>query len=224
MTVQPSDTSAPNRPAFAPATSTWRSRDGALVAIRPTHPSDAGIAQQFVLTLSPQAGYYRFMGAVRELTPLMLERFVRIDQACEVALVATTSQSGRTRLLGECRYAVCRGSDDCEFAVAVLDAWQRRGLGERLLSELIGIARIRGVRAMIGDVLAANTAMLGLALKLGFTVSASGEDWSMRQVALALRPIPRMSRDTEHTSAVKMSTCAGLDPWAPAFPEVMVRR
>jgi acetyltransferase len=83
---------------------------------------------------------------------------------------------------------VCPGSDYCEFAVAVLDAWQRRGLGERLLSELIGIARDRGLTAIIGDVLAANAAMLGLARKLGFSVSASSEERSMRRVSLALRP------------------------------------
>jgi acetyltransferase len=169
----------------------WSS-DGAVVTIRPTRPSDASITQQFVRELSPQARYFRFMGTVRELTPRMLERFVRIDHACEAALVAITSRDGNKRQLGECRYAVCPGSDQCEFAVAVLDAWQRRGLGERLLSELIGIARRRGLRMMIGEVLASNAAMLGLALKLGFDVSDSSEGWSMRRVSLALGSPPRM--------------------------------
>ena len=72
----------------------------------------------------------------------------------------------------------------------MLDGWQRRGLGERLLSELIGVARNRGLRAMSGDVLASNAAMLRLALKLGFNVSASSEEWSMRHLSLALRPTP----------------------------------
>jgi len=146
--------------------------------------------QQFVGALSPEARYCRFMGAVRELTPQMLERFVRIDELNQVALVAVTSRDGRTFQLGECRYAVCPGSDDCEFAVAVLDEWQQRGLGERLLSELIAVARNRGLRAMIGDVLASNAAMLGLALKFGFNVSASSEGWSVRHVSLALQPTP----------------------------------
>ena len=175
---------------MAPTICNWRSPDGALVTIRPTRPTDASIAQQFVRELSPEARYFRFMGAVRELTPQMLERFVRIDQLNQVALVAVTSRAGRTFQLGECRYAVCPGSDDCEFAVAVLDGWQRRGLGERLLSELIAIARNRGLRAMIGDVLASNAAMLGLALKFGFNVSPSSEGWSVRHVSLALRATP----------------------------------
>jgi len=166
----------------------WRSPDGAVVTLRPTRASDAELVQQFVRELSPEARRLRFMGAVRELTPRMLERLVRIDHTREAAVIATTSRGGRTCQLGECRYAVCPGSDNCEFAVAVLDPWQRRGLGERLLSELIGIARDRGLGAMIGDVLASNAAMLGLALKLGFSVSPGRGDWSMRRVSLELRP------------------------------------
>ena len=182
--------SAPVRVQLASTVTSWRTPDGAPVTIRPTRPSDASIMQQFVRALSPEARYCRFMGAVRELTPQMLERFVRVDQLSEVALVAVTSRGGRTLQLGECRYAVCPGSDDCEFAVAVLDEWQQRGLGERLLSELIAVARNRGLRAMIGDVLASNAAMLGLALKFGFNVSASSEGWSVRHVSLALQPTP----------------------------------
>ena len=182
--------SAPVRVQLASTVTSWRTPDGAPVTIRPIRPSDASIMQQFVRALSPEARYGRFMGAVRELTPQMLERFVRIDELNQVALVAVTSRDGRTFQLGECRYAVCPGSDDCEFAVAVLDGWQRRGLGERLLSELIAIARNRGLRAMIGDVLASNAAMLGLALKFGFNVSASSEGWSVRHVSLALQPTP----------------------------------
>jgi acetyltransferase len=146
------------------------------------------MAQRFVRALSPEAKYFRFMGAVRELAPQALQRYVGVDHAHEVALAALTSRDGRDWQLGECRYAVGPGGDECEFALAVLDEWQRRGLGERLLSELIGIARIRGLRSVVGDVLAANAAMLRLALKLGFSVSASSEEWSMRRVSLSFWP------------------------------------
>jgi acetyltransferase len=193
MTIHRSDWSAPDPVHLPPGPSRWRSPDGAVVTIRPTRPGDARIAQQFVRDLSPQASHFRFMGVVRELAPHMLERFVVVDQVSEVALAAVVTCGGQTRQLGECRYAVCPDVDNCEFAVAVLDTWQRRGLGERLLSELIGIARNRGLKAMIGDVLASNAAMLGLALKLGFNVRSCREEWSMKHVSLALGPTPRAS-------------------------------
>ena len=188
MTFRRSQQLAPNRVYAPPAISSWQSPDGAVVTIRSTRPDDASIAQNFVRGLSPEARYFRFMGTVRELTPQMLSRFVGIDTASEVALAAVTSQDGRQRQLGECRFAVCPGGHDCEFAIAVSDAWQRQGLGQRLLSELIGIARLRGLRAVFGEVFATNAAMLALALKLGFRISASSEGWSVRRVSLALLP------------------------------------
>jgi len=195
MTFQRSDPFARNRVVAVPAASTWLSPDGAVVTIRPTRPDDATIARDFVRELSAEARHCRFMGAVREFTPQLLTRFVQIDHAREVALVAVATQAGRTRQLGECRYALFASGRDCEFAVAVLDSWQRRGLGQRLMSNLIAIARVRGLRAMIGDVFATNTAMLGLALKLGFRVDASVEGWSIRRVSLTLLPRSRIDRE-----------------------------
>jgi acetyltransferase len=126
------------------------------------------------------------MGALRELTPQTLRRFVSVDNEREVALVAVTEENGRMRQLGECRYAACADGDSCEFAVAVLDAWQRRGLGRRLMSELIHIASIRGFAAIIGEVLTNNSSMLALASKLGFEVSPSSDEYSVNHVSLAL--------------------------------------
>jgi acetyltransferase len=127
MILQRFDPRACNRAVTVPAASTWLSPDGGVVTIPPTRPDDPGITQEFVRELSPEARYCRFMGAVGELTPRMLRRFVQIDHAREVALVAVATQAGWTRQLGKCRYALFAGGRDCEFAVAVLDAWQRRG-------------------------------------------------------------------------------------------------
>jgi len=72
----------------------------------------------------------------------------------------------------------------CTALVAIASRGDR-DLGERLLSQLIGVAQIRGLKSMIGDVLEFNAAMLALALELGFNVGASGEHWSVRRVSLA---------------------------------------
>ena len=44
--------------------------------------------------------------------------------------------------------------ESVDFALAIADAWQRCGLGRRLMTLLIDCARQRGYRAMIGDILA----------------------------------------------------------------------
>jgi len=72
MALRRSDPVARNRVMAVPATSTWESPGGAAVAIRPTRLDDTSIAQDFVPELSAEPRHYRFMRAVRELTPQML--------------------------------------------------------------------------------------------------------------------------------------------------------
>jgi acetyltransferase len=57
---------------------------------------------------------------------------------------------------------------NAEVAVVVADAWQRRGIGTRLLRALAHHAS--GYEALRGLILAENRAMLALARRLGFRV------------------------------------------------------
>jgi GNAT superfamily N-acetyltransferase len=61
-----------------------------------------------------------------------------------MALIATVRQEGREVEIGVARYVVTPGSDSCEFAMAVDDAWQGTGVAGILMLELIaGGARAR---------------------------------------------------------------------------------
>jgi acetyltransferase len=67
----------------------WELPDGRTVTIRPIRPEDAEREQQFVISMSDESKYYRFMDTIRELTQTMLVRFTQIDYDREMALVAT---------------------------------------------------------------------------------------------------------------------------------------
>jgi acetyltransferase len=54
------------------------------------------------------------------------------------------------------------------------------------MSLLIDVARARGIREMIGHVLAENRRMLDLCSALGFAVSPAPGDPTVRRVTLAL--------------------------------------
>jgi acetyltransferase len=154
----------------------WQLPDGTDIIIRPIRPEDAKIEDDFVRNLSDQAKYFRFMQALHELTPTMLIRFTQIDYDREMAFVAVTHQDNKEVELGVARYAINPDGQTCEFAIVVADDWQHRGFGHKLMQSLMDSARARGLKTMVGEVLANNTNMLKLVQKLGFDLKVSAED------------------------------------------------
>lgn len=142
--------------------------DGAEIVIRPIRPQDAAIEQDFVRGLSDDSRYNRFMGQLRELAPRKLQYLTEIDYDRHMALIATVLRDGREVEIGVARYIVTPGSDGCEFAVAVDDAWQGTGVAGLLMLDLIGAARGRELKTMEGFVLSSNHKMLKFCRQLGF--------------------------------------------------------
>jgi acetyltransferase len=166
----------------------WATPDGERLMIRPIRPEDADQHGAFFHRLSPQDIRYRFFTAMRELSLEQMARLTQIDYDREMAFIATLEDQGAEREIGVVRYITNPDGESCEFALAVADEWQRRGLGRRMMTLLIDVARARGLREMIGHVLAENRGMLGLAESLGFVSGESSEGPQVRRVLLVLQP------------------------------------
>jgi acetyltransferase len=149
-----------------------RVRDGHVVKVRPIRPEDAERELRFFNGMSAQSRYQRFMQYMRELTPRMLARFTQLDYDRELALVALWQ--GDFVAVG--RYAPNADGVTAEFALAVADAWQGKGLGHALLERLCDAARRAGHTALVGHILEANRDMLALASHLGFVETARSGD------------------------------------------------
>jgi acetyltransferase len=160
--------------------------DGTAVSIRPIRPEDGELVKQGFAQLSAESRYFRFMNVLSEMPQNMLVRFTQLDYDKEMGLLAIASVGGKDEELGIARYVINADGEDCEFALVVLDAWQQRGIGTRLMLALMDAARGRGLKMMQGDVLANNPRMLKLLTNLGFTVTPSEEDPSLRRAVREL--------------------------------------
>ena len=160
--------------------------DGTEITIRPIRPEDAEMEQQFVRNLSEESKYFRFISTVRELPQRMLVRFTQIDYDREMALVAVTRQNDQDVQIGVARYVINASGDSCEFAVAIADDWQKRGIGGRLMVSLMDAAREKGLRRIEGDVLTANGNMLRFVQKLGFEALPNEEDPDLKRCVRSL--------------------------------------
>ena len=160
--------------------------NGTDLVIRPIRPEDAEMEQSFVRALSEQTKYFRFMQAIKELTPEMLVRFTQIDYDREMALIAVVVQEHEDVEVGVARYMSRPGGEACEFAIVISDDWHNQGIGARLMRSLMRNARQRGFRIMEGEVLSANPRMLTLMQSLGFRIERDKADPGIKLVMKVL--------------------------------------
>ena len=89
-------------------------------------------------------------------------------------------------MLGVARLTMETANEEqAEFAILVRDAYQRKGIGSKLMDALIKAARDRHVREIYGHVLAANPGMTRFAESLGFDILPS-DDPDVRRLVLRL--------------------------------------
>lgn len=144
-------------------------RDGMKVHLRPIVPEDEPLLHEAVASMSERTVYFRFFSPIKRMSDALAHRLAVVDYSDRFALVATTSKpNGKERIVGVARYDRAHGTDVAEVAVAVIDEFQRRGLGRALLAELARVARVHGIKTFTLIVLPENREMLGLLRKMGW--------------------------------------------------------
>ena len=172
-------------------------RDGARLLIRPIRAADADALVDLHARLSADTIYRRYFGVRPHLLPGDVERFTRVDGRARFALVATRGSD----LVAVARYEGQPGVSSAEIAVVVDDALQHQGVGRLLLERLVDVAHEAGLATLAADVLAGNTAMLGLlgTLDLPRRTERNGDTVT---VLLTLTrdelPVPRRVRARRH--------------------------
>lgn len=163
----------------------WPMKGGGLYTVRPIHPDDAEMLQEFVRGMSEESRYFRFASTLPELPARMLARYTLIDYDREMALVAVVKQrhtaedgtvSERERIIAVSRYITNPDQSTCEFSLAVADDMAGQGLGSRMMLAICDVARARGLTQIIGLILSNNSRMLRLMQSLGFVIGPFPED------------------------------------------------
>jgi ribosomal protein S18 acetylase RimI-like enzyme len=119
--------------------------------------------------MSERSVYFRFFSPMKRLPDALAHRLAVVDYNDRFAVVGTTHKpGGKERIVGVARYDRVVGTDVAETAVAVVDEFQRRGLGSALLAILAKVASDHGIKTFTLIVLPENQQMLGLLRKMGW--------------------------------------------------------
>ena len=169
----------------------WRNPRGEQFVLRPILPQDKPLLQDFHAALSPRSRRFRFHGAVNGLSTQALAYLSEVDPSKHLALVVTYVDEGVETIVADARYVVDETGRGGEFAIAVADLWQRRGIASRALDGLCKAARLDGLDWLWGEVLEDNDAMLALMSRCGFCRSTQGADGIVRVERRVARPAAR---------------------------------
>jgi GNAT superfamily N-acetyltransferase len=161
--------------------------DGARLRVRPIVPADRGPLADAFERLSDHSRHQRFLGPKARLSTRELDYLTDVDHVTHEALVAIDETTGD--IVGVGRYATGHGGGVvADMALAVADAWQRRGIGHGLAVRLVERARANGIARLTGTTLADNMRARSLLERLGFRVCAAGG--GVLEVALDVPPAP----------------------------------
>jgi L-amino acid N-acyltransferase YncA len=157
-------------------------RDGSEVLIRAVRPEDKPLFVEGFSQLSDQSVYRRFLQPRDPLSVRELAFFTEIDHVDHEAIGALAGGQG----VGVARYV--RYADRphmAEAAVTVVDAWQGRGLGGKLLRRLTARATENRIRVFCATLFAENDAMLALFEQLG-AVTVKRRDGAVLEIGVEL--------------------------------------
>ena len=163
--------------------------DGATVQIRVVRPDDAARLERMFYQLSPESIFRYFFLPVPQQPQwaARLGEVARADGVDHGALVALVDGE----VVGVARYDRDAASEQAEFALLIVDAWQQRGLGKRLLGRMVQEARRHGVYTFVADILGENRRALRLVAALFATVQPQwyGRECLIHAPTATLRPV-----------------------------------
>jgi len=150
----------------------WQLKDGTSVTVRPIRPEDEPLLVKFHRTLSEESVYFRYFHLMTLSHRIAHERLTRIcfvDYDREMALVVDKKdEDGSHEVLAAGRLSKSHSANEAEFAMLVSDAYQKQGIGTKLLEQLVQIGRDEGLDCITAEILHENRAMQRVCEKTGF--------------------------------------------------------
>lgn len=148
----------------------WTLPDGITLLLRPVKPEDAPLIEEMYASVSEEAFHGRFFQANKKTSTGMHIRQCSVDYDREMGIVAETKENDKRRIVGFGMLITEPSQKSGEYAILIHDDYQGKGLGYKLVDVLIGIAQDKGLKEILGYVLAKNRKMHNVCKMLGFTV------------------------------------------------------
>ncbi|HSL63166.1 MAG TPA: GNAT family N-acetyltransferase [Gaiellaceae bacterium] len=143
------------------------------IALRPLRFGERDPVLQVFTGLSDRSRRLRFLGAKPRLAERELDLLVDVGRCGHEAVAAVDAETGRA--IGLARFVRDADAPEAEIAFEVVDEWQGRGVGRRLVAEIARVAREQGILRVRAVVDRSNAPALALVRSLGDLVAQRAE-------------------------------------------------
>jgi acyl-CoA hydrolase/GNAT superfamily N-acetyltransferase len=130
------------------------------VRFRAIRPSDEEGMRHLFYRFSDETSYYRYFHPVRSMPHAKMQEYVNVDWSRDMSIVGLVGEEGKGRIIAEGRYLRIPGGLWAELVFMVDEHFQARGIATHLYGMLIRLARPRGLKGFMADVLFDNHGMM----------------------------------------------------------------
>lgn len=170
--------------------------DGSVMILRPIKVDDVDRFLAFVSRLGADSQYLWMHHILPQMTPEDAQRFCTVDYINSFVLVGEVLKQNKKEIVAVGRYSRLPKKTSAVIAIVIEDAWRRKGIGTRLIENLVKAAKDNGIITFEADVSAKNNDVMALLKGYGYHIDRQIEDDAVH-VAFPLAPTQQVMRKEE---------------------------
>ncbi len=142
------------------------------IRFRAIRPSDEEGMRHLFYRFSDESVYYRYFHSVSSMPHAKMQEYVNVDWNQTMSIVGLVGEEGKGRIIAEARYIKIPGSPFAEVVFVVDEKYQRFGIASFLYEMLIRLAKEKGVKGFMAEVLFSNIGIMKVFRKGDLPVKA----------------------------------------------------
>ena len=146
------------------------------IRFRAIKPSDEEGMRNLFYRFSDETVYYRYFQSVRSMPHAKIQEYVNVDWNQVTSIVGLIGEEGKGRIIAEGRFIIIPSSPFAEIVFVVDEAYQRLGIASFLYKMLVQLAKEKGIKGFIAEILFSNIGAMKVFRKGQLPVKARLED------------------------------------------------
>ena len=150
----------------------FTTKTGLKIRFRAIRPSDEEGMRHLFYRFSDEAVYARYFHSVSSMPHAKIQEYVNVDWNQVMSIVGLIGEEGKGCIIAEARYIKIPSNCYAEIVFVVDEKYQRLGIASFLYRMLIRLARERGVKGFVAEVIFSNSGAMNVIRKGDLPVKA----------------------------------------------------